>query len=124
MSAYAFALATATKKYAEVLGRAVEQGDVTLVSDLFMQLESAIAEESNDGELSNDVEAKAEKLLREVLQARSIAGSGVNDVIADAKSLAREGFKIARRRTRRSLEQVDEVAKESRRRDEEDESAS
>ena len=59
----------AVEAYARLVADAVEQGDIAMVSDLFMQLEVSLASWTR-GQWPEAVEDEAEKMVRDVLSRR------------------------------------------------------
>lgn len=101
----------AVDAYARLVADAVEQGDITMVSDLFMQLECSLASWTR-GQWPEAVEDEAEKMVRDVLSRRppaSTVGTStpVDKLIADGKALARENLERARKRAQKSIDDVE-----------------
>ena len=101
----------AVDAYARLVADAVEQGDIAMVSDLFMQLEVSLASWTR-GQWPEAVEDEAEKMVRDVLSrrpsaARVDASTPVDRLIADGKALARENLERARKRAQKSIDDVE-----------------
>jgi len=100
----------AVEAYARLVADAVEQGDIAMVSDLFMQLEVSLASWTR-GQWPEAVEDEAEKMVRDVLSRRpdatADASTPVDKLIADGKALARENLERARKRAQKSIDDVE-----------------
>jgi hypothetical protein len=101
----------AVEAYARLVADAVEQGDIAMVSDLFMQLEVSLASWTR-GLWPEAVEDEAEKMVRDVLSRRPHAttvdaSTPVDKLIADGKALARENLERARKRAQKSIDDVE-----------------
>jgi hypothetical protein len=101
----------AVDAYARLVADAVEQGDIAMVSDLFMQLEVSLASWTQ-GQWPEAVEDEAEKMVRDVLSRRPSAttvdaSTPVDRLIADGKALARENLERARKRAQKSIDDVE-----------------
>ena len=101
----------AVEAYARLVADAVEQGDIAMVSDLFMQLEVSLASWTR-GQWPEAVEDEAEKMVRVVLTRRPSAitvdaSTSVDKLIADGKALARENLERARKRAEKSIDDVE-----------------